>query len=138
MWNGFHKEPYNVDLNREAMFGPSIKLWGGSIRPALGTTINFDGYTSKAYLDARWQWERANNMFYAVGLGIAVHNGETFTERSGVQAARPACAVPSQCRDRLSAQRVPQRLPVFEYFQRFDRSEKPRLGHARGALRLQV
>jgi lipid A 3-O-deacylase len=79
MWSGFHREPYNVDLNLEVMFGPSIKLWGGSIRPALGTTINFDGHTSKAYLDARWQWECASNMFYAVGLGVAVHNGETFT-----------------------------------------------------------
>jgi len=79
MWSGFNKEPYNVDVNLEVMFAPSIKLWGGSIRPALGATINFDGYTSKAYLDARWQRECANNMFYAVGLGIAVHNGETFT-----------------------------------------------------------
>ena len=79
MWSGFHKEPYGVDLNLEVMFGPSVTFLGGSIRPAIGTTINFDGYTSKAYLDARWQWERANNMFYAVGLGIAIHNGETFT-----------------------------------------------------------
>jgi lipid A 3-O-deacylase len=79
MWSGFNKEPYNVDLNVEVLFGPSVKLWSGSIRAALGTTINFDGYTSKAYLDARWQWDCTNNMFYAVGLGIAVHNGETFT-----------------------------------------------------------
>ena len=79
MWSGFHKEPYSVDLNLEVMFGPSVKLWGGSIRPALGTTINFEGYTSKAYLDARWQWECTPHTFFALGLGIAIHDGETFT-----------------------------------------------------------
>jgi lipid A 3-O-deacylase len=79
MWSGFHKEPYSVDLNLEVIFDASVKLWGGSILPALGTTINLDGYTSKAYLDALWQWDCAINMFYAVGLGVAVHNGETFT-----------------------------------------------------------
>src|SRR5262245_22546088 len=55
LWSGFNKEPYSVDLNLEVMFSPSVRLVGGDIRPALGATINFEGYTSKAYLDARWQ-----------------------------------------------------------------------------------
>jgi lipid A 3-O-deacylase len=80
MWSGFHREPYNVDLNLEAQFTPSVMLWRGTIRPIVGATINFDGYTSKAYGGARWQWELPScNTFFAIGLAIAVHNGETFT-----------------------------------------------------------
>jgi lipid A 3-O-deacylase len=78
MWSGFNIEPITVDLNVEVQFSPSLYFWGGRLFPALGATINFDGHTSKAYLDARWQREYANNTFFAVGLGIAVHNGETF------------------------------------------------------------
>ena len=80
MWSGFNKEPYSADLNLEAQFSPSVMLWRGTIRPVIGGTINFEGYTSKAYGGARWQWERpSNSTFFALGLAIAVHNGETFT-----------------------------------------------------------
>ena len=75
MWSGFNKEPYSVDMNVEVMFSPSVVLWGGTIRPALGATINFGGHTSKAYIDARWQWELSPRTFVAIGLGIAIHNG---------------------------------------------------------------
>jgi lipid A 3-O-deacylase len=75
MWSGFHKEPYSVDMNFEVMFGPSVTFWGGTLRPALGATVNFAGYTSKAYIDARWQHEFSNCAFFALGLGIAVHDG---------------------------------------------------------------
>jgi hypothetical protein len=75
MWSGFHKEPYNVDLNLEVMFGLSLAIMGGTLRPALGATINFAGYTSKAYLDARWQLECCWGAFFALGLGVAIHNG---------------------------------------------------------------
>jgi hypothetical protein len=80
MWSGFNVEPYTVDLNMEVLFGPGVRFWGGTLRPALGATINFNGDTSKAYLDARWEKDFAyRNMFLGLGLGIAVHNGETFT-----------------------------------------------------------
>jgi hypothetical protein len=77
MWSGFNKEPYAVDLNLEVQFSPFLHVWGGRIFPAVGTTINFDGHTSKAYLDARWQWEYENHTFFALGLGVAIHNGAT-------------------------------------------------------------
>ena len=48
----------------------------GTIRPALGATVNFAGYTSKAYLDARWQVECCWGAFFALGIGAAIHNGE--------------------------------------------------------------
>jgi hypothetical protein len=76
LWSGFNKEPYSVDLNVEVMFGPSVNVWIGTLRPALGATINFEGFTSKAYLDARWQVECCWGAFFALGLGIAIHNGQ--------------------------------------------------------------
>lgn len=80
MWSGFHREPYSPDLNLEAQFTPSVTVWRGTIRPVMGTTINFEGYTSKVYGGGRWQWEQPScNTFFAVGLAIAIHNGETFT-----------------------------------------------------------
>jgi lipid A 3-O-deacylase len=80
MWSGFHKEPYGVDLNLEAQFSPHMVVWRGAIRPMIGATINFEGNTSKAYAGARWQWEQPSiSTFIALGLAVAVHNGETFT-----------------------------------------------------------
>jgi hypothetical protein len=73
---GHSKEPSGVDLNLEVTLGPSIALLYGTIRPALGATINFAGYTSKAYLDARWQVECCWGSFFALGIGAAIHNGE--------------------------------------------------------------
>jgi hypothetical protein len=75
LWSGFHVERYAVDLNLEVIFSPSIAVLDGVLRPALGATINFNGDTSKVYLDARWQRDFASGMFLALGLGVAVHNG---------------------------------------------------------------
>ena len=63
---GSSKEPSGVDLNLEVIFGPSVPILYGTIRPALGATINFAGYTSKAYLDARWQVECCWGAFFSV------------------------------------------------------------------------
>ena len=70
------KEPFTTDLNLEVMFGPSLPILFGTVRPALGATVNFAGFTSKAYLDARWQVECCWGAFFALGIGAAVHNGE--------------------------------------------------------------
>ncbi len=81
MWSGFHREPYSVDLNLEAQLSPHVMLWHGSVRPMIGATINFEGYTSKAYAGARWQWELPScNTFFGMGLAVAVHDGETVTD----------------------------------------------------------
>ena len=73
-------QPYAVDLNLEAQFSPHVVVWRGAIRPMIGTTINFEGNTSKAYAGARWQWEQPSlSTFIALGVAVAVHNGETFT-----------------------------------------------------------
>ncbi|MGE3067270.1 MAG: acyloxyacyl hydrolase [Hyphomicrobiaceae bacterium] len=75
LWSGFHVEPSGVDANAELILTPSIRFLGGTIRPAIGGTLNFDGGTSKAYIDARWQYEFRNNMFLGLGIGGAWQDG---------------------------------------------------------------
>lgn len=75
MWSGFRLEPRSVDVNVEVLFGPHIELLWGTLRPAIGATINTRGATSKAYVDARWEIESPTGIFFALGLGAAVHDG---------------------------------------------------------------
>ena len=56
------------------------------MRPALGVSINTSGDTSKAYLDARWRYDFENDIFVGIGVGAAVHNGETRLVRADKKA----------------------------------------------------
>jgi lipid A 3-O-deacylase len=76
LWSGFGVERQSVDANVEVLFRPWAYTFGGYLRPAIGTTINFNGDTSKAYADLRWEAEAASGVFFALGIGAAVHNGE--------------------------------------------------------------
>jgi lipid A 3-O-deacylase len=76
LWSGFRAEPDSVDINVEALLSPSVPLLGGTVRPALGGTINTVGATSHAYVDARWQYEMPRGVFFGFGLGGAIHNGQ--------------------------------------------------------------
>jgi len=76
LWSGSSRES-GVDINIEAIFNHDLQLWGGAISPALGLSINSQGDTSRAYLDARWETDFGGNFFFALGIGAAVHNGNT-------------------------------------------------------------
>ncbi len=76
LWSGFQAEPNAADINVEAIFSPSIAFLGGTIRPALGASINTQGYTSNVYLDARWQYEMDCGVFLGLGVGGTVHDGQ--------------------------------------------------------------
>ena len=76
LWSGFAAERQAVDANLEVLFLPWAHTFGGYLRPAIGATINFNGDTSKAYADLRWETETASGLFFALGMGAAVHNGE--------------------------------------------------------------
>ena len=65
-----------VDANLELIFGPSVDFWGGSLRPALGASINTEADTSKVYVDARFEVDTDIGLFFALGVGGAVHDGE--------------------------------------------------------------
>jgi hypothetical protein len=73
---GHSKEPLSADLNVEVVFGPSLPIFFGTVRPAMGATVNFMGYTSKAYLDGRWTLECCWGAFFALGIGAAIHDGD--------------------------------------------------------------
>ncbi len=76
LWSGFQLEPRSLDINVEALFGPNIKLLWGTVRPIVGATVNTSGATSKAYAGARWQIEAPSGIFFALGLGGAIHDGK--------------------------------------------------------------
>jgi hypothetical protein len=75
LWSGFSLEQPGPDINLEAILTPSMPAIWGSIRPALGASINTRGDTSRAYLDARWQLDTSSGLFFGLGLGAAVHDG---------------------------------------------------------------
>jgi len=74
LWSGFRLEG-GVDINAELLFGHGLPFLGGTIRPAVGGSVNTEGYTSKAYVDARWEIEGPSGIFFGIGLGGAVHDG---------------------------------------------------------------
>jgi hypothetical protein len=76
LWSGFSRES-GADINFEALFSPSYEILGGAIRPAVGASINTSGDTSKLYAGARWRYEFEQGIFVGIGLGAAVHNGDT-------------------------------------------------------------
>jgi hypothetical protein len=75
LWSGFQREATSVDVNMEVLFAPSLPFLGGTLRPAAGGTVNTDGQTSHAYVDARWQYDLTPRLFFDLGLGAAVHDG---------------------------------------------------------------
>lgn len=74
LWAGFGLED-GIDINAELLFGRGLAVLGGTIRPALGASVNTEGFTSRAYLDARWEIELESGIFFGLGLGAAVHDG---------------------------------------------------------------
>jgi len=86
LWSGFGVERQAVDANFEVLFVPWAYTFGGYLRPAIGTTINFNGETSKAYADLRWEAESASGIFFALGMGAAVHNGQLDLSEPGRKA----------------------------------------------------
>lgn len=77
LWSGFQAEADSADINIEMQFSRSVPFLGGIVRPAVGGTINARGDTSHAYIDARWQIEGPSGLFFGLGLGAAIHDGET-------------------------------------------------------------
>jgi lipid A 3-O-deacylase len=76
LWSGFSVEQPSADANFEVLFAPWAKTFGGYLKPAIGATVNFNGDTSKAYADLRWEIEAGSGLFGALGMGAAVHDGE--------------------------------------------------------------
>jgi lipid A 3-O-deacylase len=74
LWSGFRLES-GIDINAELLFGAGLPFLGGIIRPAVGASVNTEGYTSRAYIDARWEYQTPSGIFFGLGLGGAIHDG---------------------------------------------------------------
>jgi hypothetical protein len=75
LWSGFQREENGADINAEVILSPSLMFLGGVVRPAIGGTLNTQGDTSHAYIDARWQYEGPSGIFLGLGVGAAIHDG---------------------------------------------------------------
>jgi hypothetical protein len=75
LWAGFSLEG-GFAINAELLIGRGMPFLGGILRPAVGATINTEGYTSHAYIDARWEIGIGRSFFLGLGLGAAIHDGE--------------------------------------------------------------
>jgi lipid A 3-O-deacylase len=75
LWSGFRAEKESLDVNIEAQLSPSMQLFFGTLRPAIGGSINTAGQTSMGYVDARWTYEAASGVFIGLGIGAAIHDG---------------------------------------------------------------
>lgn len=85
LWSGFNRES-GIDINAEVLFNSFYEILGGTIHPALGVSVNTAGDTSKAYGGLRYRYELENGLFFGIGLGAAVHNGESRLVRSDKKA----------------------------------------------------
>ncbi len=85
LWSGFSRES-GVDLNIEAVLAPSVDVLGGTLRPALGGSINTNGDTSKGYIDLLWQYNFSSGIFVATGVGAAIHDGKIHATHAGRKA----------------------------------------------------
>jgi hypothetical protein len=75
LWSGFQREEDSVNINAELLLSPSAIFLGGTLRPAIGASVNTAGDTSFGYIDAHWQYDFPNGMFFSVGVGGAIHDG---------------------------------------------------------------
>lgn len=80
LWSGFRREPSSIDINVEAKLSPAMALFFGTLRPAVGATINTEAATSHVYVDARLNYDLSERVFFGLGVGAAVHDGNTGRE----------------------------------------------------------
>jgi lipid A 3-O-deacylase len=79
LWSGSHRETAAV-INGEVLLTPSMPLWHGTLRPAVGFSVAVNGgrvdqATSKVYGGGRWEYENPRGWFAGIGLGLALHDG---------------------------------------------------------------
>ena len=96
LWSGFRLES-GIDINAELLLGSGFPILGGTIRPAIGATVNTAGDTSKAYIDARWEIEGPSGIFLGLGLGAAAKYSirAALEQSGGARFAAPGTPAPN-------------------------------------------
>jgi lipid A 3-O-deacylase len=75
------QERAGIDANAEFLFvSPEFLEIVWSPRPHLGVTVNPKGVTSQAYFGLTWDVNLFAGLFFEVGLGGAIHDGELTTK----------------------------------------------------------
>jgi len=81
LWSGASDED-GPDILAGVVFNrPLFHLLSGNAYPEVGGSINTRGHTSKLFGGLLLQWEFAGPVFFATGVGLALHNGELDTNR---------------------------------------------------------
>ena len=75
LWSRFRRETEAVDVNIDVQLSPSMQAFFGTIRPAIGASLNTGGQTSIGYIDARYTYDGPSGWFFSTGLGGAIHDG---------------------------------------------------------------
>ena len=85
MWSGSRKES-GSDFNGELIFDRmNCNILSGTVRPNLGASINSSGDTSKLYGGLIWESKIRSSMFLNMGLGAAIHNGESLSKSNDMK-----------------------------------------------------
>lgn len=80
LWSGNSKEA-GTDFNAEIELNfPILSIFSGTIYPNFGLLLNDSGNTSNIYAGVIWDRKIMSTFFLNLGIGIAVHNGETETK----------------------------------------------------------
>ena len=80
LWSGASKEK-GPDLTVEVIFNRALfRFHSTTAYPNAGASINTRGDTSKVYGGIVLRWEAAETLFFATGVGLAVHDGERDTD----------------------------------------------------------
>jgi hypothetical protein len=75
LWAGEHEEPGEDFSGELTLLRNGLVLPLGAVRPNLGFAINDRGYTNRVYAGALWEIESPIGVFFATGVGAAVHDG---------------------------------------------------------------
>src|SRR5262245_3048912 len=136
LWSGFRLER-GVDINGEVLFGAGWSILGGSLRPAIGGSLNTQGYTSKAYADLRWGYDTPSRVSLGIGLGAAVHDGNL--AGTGPQGAGRPRSLPHSAGSRAAPGSAAKPVGLFRaYLQRRHRQRQRGPGQHRHPLRLSL
>ena len=79
IWSLTQKES-GTDFNTEFIFNwPHYTPSKGIVRSNIGISLNNQGGTSKIYSGVLWEYSWQSGLFFNLGLGLSLHNGELET-----------------------------------------------------------
>jgi hypothetical protein len=75
IWSRADFEERGMTFNGEVDFAGLAEIFGGHLYPVLGGDVTTAGGTTYAYADLRYEIRGPGRLFFAFGVGAAVHDG---------------------------------------------------------------